>query len=380
MVRIRACHADAQVVAKRAQRELEACGRRKDVEVAHVRHQALVQANRADVGDGRRGGAGDDAVGNFKHQVLHEQRDKAQGGVLLQRNRRVHAALEHLGIAARLQLLLHAMGDVAHRLVGLAVLGGSIRDECQAEEVHRGDRLEERPQVNRHIHADGALALALGHLIAQSRNEHRAHERRHAHAPAAGKSEHVAHREVQFHERGIALVVSTRQAPCARGSLHALLVTLEVFVKAVLSLLAVRSVVVNRRVAQIVAFAQVEAQKRTEELQRAAPVAHHVGDFDVDTRAEVCHAEQHAVGVHVQAVAHGQRLGERLRHLSGRLEVVPKHAATQAHVEVRKHLDRLNEGVLQHLGVDVVHESGRVAEHGLARTARLRRVELAYVI
>ena len=260
------------------------------------------------------------------------------------------------------------------------MLGGGIRDERQAEEVHRGDRLEERPQVNRHVHADGAPALALGHLVAQGRDEHRAHERRHTHAPAAGKREHVAHREVQLHERGVALVVSTRQAPCARGALHALLVALEVFVEAVLGLLAVRTVIVDRRVAQIVAFAQVEAQKRAEELQRAAPVAHHVGDLDVDARAEVRHAEQHAAGVHVQAVAHGQRLGKRLRHLSGRLEVVPKHAAAQAHVEVREHLDRLDEGVLQHLGVDVVHERCRIAKHGLARTARLRRVELAYVI
>ena len=124
----------------------------------------------------------------------------------------------------------------------------------------------------------------------------------------------------------------------------------------------------------------VEAQKRAEELQRAAPIAHHVGDLDVDARTEVCHAEQHAAGVHVQAVAHRQRLGKRLRHLSGRLEVVPKHATAQAHVEVREHLDCFDESALQHLGVNVAHKGGCVAKHGLTRTARLRRVELTYVI
>ena len=123
---MRACHADAQVVAKRAQRELEARGRRKDIEVAHVGHEPLVQADGADVGNGRRGGTGDDAVGNLKHQVLHKQGHEAQGGVLFQRDCGIHAALEHLGVAARLQLLLHALGDVAHRLVGLAVLSGVV--------------------------------------------------------------------------------------------------------------------------------------------------------------------------------------------------------------------------------------------------------------
>ena len=54
MVRIRARHADAQVVAERAQRELETRGGREDVEVAHIRHEPLIQANRTDVGDSRR--------------------------------------------------------------------------------------------------------------------------------------------------------------------------------------------------------------------------------------------------------------------------------------------------------------------------------------
>ena len=131
---------------------------------------------------------------------------------------------------------------------------------------------------------------------------------------------------------------------------------------------------------QPVALGHVGTEQRLQELQGAAPVGDHVGHFHVDAATVVAHAEEHALGPGVQAVADGQVLGGHARRGAGRFQVMPEHAASQRHVEAGELRHGGVQRALQRLLVNLVDHGGRQAEDGLVRASRLGGVELADVV
>ena len=370
--------ADAEVAAKGAHGHLEAARGGHDVDVAHVGGQALVEADDAQVGDGGGGVARGHAVGDAQHEVLEQERGKAQERVLLEGDHAVHAVLEVLGLRGGLELLLHALGNPLHGRGG--ALAGHVAHERQAKKVARGGRVEELPQVNRHVDADGARTLAAGHVGRDAVHEHGDHKRCEAHAPGAREVEHGSHGHVELEERGVGGVAPAHDAVGARQGVARGLAALVVFVEGVLGLLGGGAGRLGRGAFDAVALDQVVAQELLKETQAAAAVAHDVRDLEVDARAVVAHAEKGAARAGVQTVADGHVLGCDRRHLRELLQVVPKEAVAQADVERGERRYRLGERTLQGRRVHGVDQRGRIAEHGLLAAARLGGVELANVV
>ena len=161
--------ADAQVVLERAHRQLDTHRRGQDVDVADIGGEPLVDAYGAQVRHGRRGVVGSEAVGKRQHEVLEEQRGEPQKRVLLELDHAVHAQLEVLGVDGCPELVVHLL---RYGLDGLVLPCGVVGHEHQAEEVLRRGRLEVLAQIDRNVDADGPCAVALGHLVAERRDEH----------------------------------------------------------------------------------------------------------------------------------------------------------------------------------------------------------------
>ena len=121
----------------------------------------------------------------------------------------------------------------------LVLVAGHVGYERQPEEVLDGGGFEELAQVDRHVHADGAAAVAARHFGADGAHDDGDHERGHAYVPAARQGEHALRGEVVLEERGIGLVAPAFQPVYLRCPRCGGFVAFEVFVEAVLGLLVV---------------------------------------------------------------------------------------------------------------------------------------------
>ena len=169
-------------------------------------------------------------------EVLREQRRQAQKRVLLQRDHAVHAALELFGLRGGFQLILHDAGDRLHRLV---LVAGHVGYERQPEEVLDGGGFEELAQVDRHVHADGAAAVAARHFGADGAHDDGDHERGHAYVQLRARASTRFAGEVVLEERGIGLVAPAFQAGIPSVPALRRLCRVRSIVEAVLGLLVV---------------------------------------------------------------------------------------------------------------------------------------------
>ena len=281
------------------------------------------------------------------------------------------------GVGDHLELGVHLPRHLFDRFV---LVARHIGYERQSEEVLRGGGFEVLAKIDRHVEADRAVSIAPRHLGAYGAHDGGDDERCHADAERACQFENLRGGHVVLHERGIGLVAPAGDAVYLGRMRCSGLVALVVLVEAVFRLLVVGAVVFQRDALDAVAFLQVGVEQRLEKAQGSAPVRYDVRDFEVDAVSIVAHAEQDTLRVDVQAEADRQVLALYDGRLGRLFEVVPEHAAAQAHVEAGEDVDRLLERMLQYFGIHLVYEGGRIAEHRLGGAARLRRIEFADVV